>query len=404
MSVRKRKWTTARGEVKEAWIADYFDGDGKRHVEQFSKKKDAVDQLAKTRIDIGKGTYVAPNTGLTVAEAAENWLKRVEADGREPSTIRQYRQHVNLHIVPRLGSVRLAKLTAHMVETQLRDNLLAKVSRPLARKVLTSFKSLLKAAKYSHITTDVKIGGTKRERRLESGTDFPEPGEIKRLVDAAKTPRQRALLLTAIFTGLRASELRALRWKDVDLEHGVLRVRQRADRFNVIGPPKSEAGTRTISLPPEVIAALKRWKPSCPKAKARGDDRLIFPTSTGHIEHHSNMVKGLAPVMIVAGVVDADDKPKYGLHSFRHFFASWCINPKARGGRELPPKVVQTLMGHSSIVMTLDIYGHLFANGDDRTELAAATQALLGGDLPTSNFAELATARHRSGRRASPAD
>jgi integrase len=66
------------------------------------------------------------------------------------------------------------------------------------------------------------------------------------------------------------------------------------------------------------------------------------------------------------------------MHAFRHFFASWCINPKERGGRELPPKVVQTLLGHSSIVMTLDVYGHLFRDGGDRAELAEASAALLG--------------------------
>jgi integrase len=77
-----------------------------------------------------------------------------------------------------------------------------------------------------------------------------------------------------------------------------------------------------------------------------------------------------------AGVVDKDGKPKYALHSFRHFFASWCINPKDRGGRELPAKVVQHLLGHSSIVMTLDVYGHLFPSGDDKEELARSAQAL----------------------------
>ena len=79
--------------------------------------------------------------------------------------------------------------------------------------------------------------------------------------------------------------------------------------------------------------------------------------------------------MCAAGVVENDGKPKYALHAFRHFFASWCINPKELW--ELPPKVVQTLLGHSSIVMTLDVYGHLFRDGGDRTELAEASRLLL---------------------------
>jgi integrase len=183
----------------------------------------------------------------------------------------------------------------------------------------------------------------------------------------------RALLLTVALCGPRASELRGIRWADVDLKAGELHVRQRADRYNVIGAPKSAAGTRAIPLAPEVISALKVWKLACPKAALD----LVFPTSTGGIMLHKGMLRSLAAVMVAAGVVTRDGKPKYGLHAFRHFFASWCINRRADGGRELPAKSVQALLGHSSIVMTLDRYGHLFPRGDDRVELAAASGALL---------------------------
>jgi integrase len=255
-----------------------------------------------------------------------------------------------------------------------RDDLLATLSRPMARKVLTSFKSLLKGAKHAHVAADVSVGRSKRtERKLEVGRDIPTPAEVKRLVGAATDPRIRALLLTAGLCGLRASELRGLRWADVDLRGAELHVRQRADRYNSIGAPKSASSTRTVPLAPDVVAALKVWKLACPK----GEVDLVFPTAQGKVEHHKTIARSLAPVMLVAGVVTRAGKPKYGLHAFRHFFASWCINRKADGGRELPAKVVQSLLGHSSIVMTLDRYGHLFPRGDDRAELAAAASALL---------------------------
>jgi integrase len=82
--------------------------------------------------------------------------------------------------------------------------------------------------------------------------------------------------------------------------------------------------------------------------------------------------------VIAAGLIDQHGKPKYtGLHAFRHFYASWCINRRADGGLELPAKVVQERLGHASIVMTLDRYGHLFPRGDDGTEMAAAERNLL---------------------------
>ena len=88
--------------------------------------------------------------------------------------------------------------------------------------------------------------------------------------------------------------------------------------------------------------------------------------------HHKVFLGLLRSVMRGAGI-----RNQYGLHSFRHFFASWCINPKADGGRELPPKSVQALLGHSSIVMTLDVYGHLFPRNDDPAELAKSIRSVL---------------------------
>jgi len=366
---------------EEAWIADFTDGTGKRHIRTFQQKKKADAYEAKVRVEVGSGTYVALDSEKTVAAAAEDWIKRVEANGMrgegaaERATVRQYRQHVDLHIVPRIGTARLAKLTKTDIE-KFRDGLLEgsgehkALSRELARKVLTSLKSLLKVAHCSHVTADVIIGKKKRhERPLEIGRDIPTRDEVKQLLGAAKEGRQRALLLTAALTGLRASELRGLRWADVDLKAGELRVRQRADRFNNIGAPKTSESRRTIPLAPDLSLALKAWKLKCLK---EGDLDLVFPTSTGAIEHHKNMDRTLGSIRKAAGI-----GRRYGLHSFRHFFASWCVNAKSKGGRELPAKEVQTLLGHSSIVMTLDRYGHLFPDGTDRAELAASARALL---------------------------
>ena len=121
----------------------------------------------------------------------------------------------------------------------------------------------------------------------------------------------------------------------------------------------------------------------------------MFPNGAGNLENHGNIIKRiLCPVQVAAGVVvpvkDASGKQvrekngtpmvdaKYtGTHALRHFFASWCINRKIDGGLELPAKLVQERLGHLSIVMTMDIYGHLFPRGDDGSELAEAEKLLL---------------------------
>ena len=161
----------------------------------------------------------------------------------------------------------------------------------------------------------------------------------------------------------------------MDLKACELHVRQRASRYCEIGSPKSESSRRTVPIEPEILLpALKACKIACPL----GEADLVFPTAEGGIAHHEQILRALAPVMAAAGVVDNAGKPKYALHAFRQFFASWCINPQDRGGRGLSAKVVQGLLGHSSIVMTLDLYGHLFPRGDDQDELAAAARRLLG--------------------------
>jgi integrase len=279
MSVRKRTWVTRLGEHRESWIVDYVDQQGARHIHTFARKKDADEHHATVKVDVRHGIHTAPSKSETVAEAAERWLRHVALEGRERATVANYRQHVDLHIVPRIGREKLARLTTPRINA-FRDDLLAHTSRATAKKVLTSLKSLLKDAKRrgnvaQNVATDVSIDIDKRGKgKLQVGVDIPTVDEVRRIL-AAASGHLRPLLITAAFTGLRASELRGLRWEDVD--GGVLHVRQRADRYNTIGKPKSHAGERAIPIGPMVANTLREWRLACPK----GDLDLVFPTAGG---------------------------------------------------------------------------------------------------------------------------
>jgi integrase len=152
-----------------------------------------------------------------------------------------------------------------------------------------------------------------------------------------------------------------------------LHVRQRADAYNQIGRPKTAAGERAVPLPPFVLNTLRERKLASPISKLD----LVFPNGAGNVENLVNIIqRGLVPAQVRVGLVDENGRAKYpGIHALRHFYASWCINRRADGGLELPAKVVQERLGHSSIVMTMDTYGHLFPRGDDAEELAAAERA-----------------------------
>jgi len=380
MSVRKRKWTTRGGEAKEAWIVDYTDEKGERHIETFKLKKLADARAQQVGVDIRAGTHTPVSKSITVAQAAEEWIESARVEKLEAATIAQYRQLAH-HITERIGKLRLAGLTAKRA-TAFRDELLTSMSRAMARKVLVAFRSLMRDAQRrgsvaQNVALSIKrIDADKRsKKKLKIGEDIPSMEEIRAIV-AAMPDRWRPLLLTAIFTGLRSSELRGLRWEDVDFKAGELHVRQRADRYNVIGFPKSKAGHRTVPLGPEVRNVLREWKLRCPRSELE----LVFPTSSGGIDRHSDMVRRFKRIVRKAGLTDSEGEPKYtGLHTLRHFYASWCVNPEDRGGLGLSAKVVQERLGHSSIVMTLDTYGHLFPRGDDADKLAKAESALLFG-------------------------
>jgi integrase len=171
--------------------------------------------------------HTAPSKSITVAQAAEDWIAGVELEGRERSTIAQYRQHADGHIKPRLGRERLAALTTPRINA-FRDDLLVHLSRALAKKILTSLKSILRDAQRrgnvaQNVAQSVSIGADKRgKRKLKVGVEIPTPDEIKQIVRAASGNKWRPFLVTAIFTGLRASELRGLPWRDVDLMRGAL--------------------------------------------------------------------------------------------------------------------------------------------------------------------------------------
>jgi integrase len=404
MSVRKREWKTAKGEPREAWIVDYVDPKGARRLKTFKRKKEADAWADQTGVAVREGSHVADSASVTVKEAADMWIKSATAAGLERTTLDQYKQHRDLHIVPFIGNTLLSKLTGPSVRA-FEDQLHSEGRTPaMVRYIVRSLGALLADAQERGLTIRNPVrelrrnrkrgnGRDHRKKKLKIGVDIPTPAEIKQIVNAASR-HWRPLILTAIFTGLRASELRGLRWDDVDLKKGELHVTQRADRFNEIGKPKSEAGVRTVPLTPMVLQELREWKLICPKKD--GKLNLVFPNGQGNAEFRDNIVaRGLKPTLLAAGVtapvLDADGKPtrdkdgkpivapKYtGLHSLRHFYASWCINRRADGGLELPLKVVQERMGHSSITITADTYGHLFPRGDDSAAMAEAEKALMG--------------------------
>lgn len=394
MAIRKRTWKTAKGK-SEAWIVDYHDKDG-RHIKTFPTRKAAVEFRDQTGVEVKQGVHTPASRSITVAEAGKLWTGAADADGLERSTVRQYRQHLDLHIVPHLGDVKLSDLSAPMVtefKAWLRDN---GRSPAMVRKIIASLGALLADAHdLGKVSRNVVRDGARKnsrqkgqakrqKKKLEIGRDIPTAAEINAALGSLEG-YGRALFLTAARTGMRASELRALTWEDVDFQRRQIHVRRRADRWNQIGDPKSGAGYRAIPMTDMLANTLKQWKLACPIS----EQGLVFPNGAGNVENHGNLyARVFGPAWIAAGAAlptgRTDEngepimRPKYGIHALRHFFASWLINEKARGGLEVSLKRAQVLLGHSTMQMTADTYGHLLpATSDEAEEFSRGEKALL---------------------------
>ncbi|MBY5888086.1 site-specific integrase [Rhizobium leguminosarum] len=394
MSVRKRTWT-GHGIEKEAWIVTYFDTKGVKRQKTFARKREADAFASKTDMEVRDGVHVAERDSVSVKKAGELWIATGEGEGLERSTLDQRRRHLRFHIVAFIGETFISKLSVPAVR-EFEDRLRAEGrSSVMIKKVLVSLGGILADAMERGLATRNSVRDIRRSRkgrhrrqekrqkgRLEVGVDIPTRDEIRALLGALEG-NWRPLLLTVVFTGMRSSELRGLRWQDVDFQRGEINIRQRVDQYREIGPPKSEAGSRTIPVPPLVTNTLKELK-----LKQGNKPGLVFPNPDGDSRSHSNVVrKGLQPAMVRAGVTIDTGKPdkngnpilkaKYtGLHALRHFYASWLINRKEDGGLGLPAKMVQERLGHASIVMTMDVYGHLFPRSDDGKELEQAANTL----------------------------
>jgi integrase len=359
-TITERRWHTADCTERRAWRCTFTDQDGNRVTKQFAKRKDADAWLVQARGRVASGTFTRESTSITVQQAAADWIEHAKARGLERGTMLMMAQHRE-HLLPLIGTERLARLSQPRCE-QLADALRRNHSPAMAKKLLQSFKGIIKEAKRrgniaSNPAADVRIETAKRHQpKLREGVDFPTPAEVDALIAATDGPQWRAFFLLASRCGLRASELRALKWRHVDLgERASVTVDQRADRYNDVGSPKSATSRRTIPLGPVTAQVLRQWKLAQPDGR-----QLVFGTASDRPLALANIhARVLTPLAERAGI------RRYTLHSLRHFAISRWLAAR------LDLKLVQTMAGHATASMTLDRYGHLQRRDDHHDQVAA---------------------------------
>lgn len=309
-------------------------------------------------------------TRTTLSQVAEEWLAAARAgvvrtrsgDVYKPSAVRSYHESLRTHVLPRLGAVRLSAVTRVVIQDLVDEMVAAGAAPSTVRNAVLPLRAIYRRA-VSRM--DVLVNPTEglalpAVRMTRSRVARVE--EAAALI-AAVPAGDAAIWATALYAGLRLGELRALRWRDVDFDAGVIRVRRGWDRK--VGPiaPKSRAGDRRVPLSGQLRMHLLAHR----LAQRPGRGELVFARSNG---------QPFTPA-VVDRARKAWKKAKLdpiGLHECRHVYASFMI---AAG---VNPKALSTYMGHTSIVVTLDRYGHLMPGNE--SEAAGMLSAYLERSSP----------------------
>lgn len=388
-TVKKRAWTTAAGETREAFRVSYTDRSGKRQHKQFTLKRDADAYRIKVEAELAQGIHTPDARSLTVAEAADVWIAACEASGCDRGTLKTYREIANRHIKPQIGNEKLSRLTAPRV-VEFRDAMMVTRSPAMAGKAVRHLSMILtegmrRGLVAQNVARAVRVKRARGEhQKLAKRAEIPPAEHLKAMIEAAdrlssEDPRVPVLLRVVMLGGLRASEARALAWPSVDLKAPSLSVNQRADRWNEIGPPKSNAGHRCVPIGPGLATMLKAWKLRCPPSKLN----LMFPNGRGSVIDQKGFIGLLVKVQAAAAIaLDTGRKdrkgrtiwaPRYDWHHLRHVAASNWLND----GIDL--KRLQVWIGHENIQLTIDVYGHLIIDAKKDAALAAGAEAALLG-------------------------
>jgi integrase len=339
----------------------------------FRTKKAAEKHLAETSAKVSRGEYLDHSNVPTFQIAAELWF--ASKTDRRPSHVADLRSRLDKHILPRIGALRLDRVTVGAIE-KLRDDLRKDGYAPRAiNTIIRIAGAVFRAAIRRGEATNNPIDRVERAfmaaRELTAGEDEDcgsdsdavnldnslSSDELRSMLDAATPGYYRTLFTTAFITGMRSGELLALRWGDIEFDDGNGRgkvyVRRtlswaRVNRGEPVRPrfypPKTRAGLRAFAIAPELVSVLKTWKLRCPPS----DLDLVFPPRTAN------------PIAGIGFCAWAFIRPCTGgvagvnFHSLRHSCASALIAAGA------PVTEVQHRLGHASPAITLKVYSYWF--------------------------------------------
>lgn len=325
-----------------------------QYVTVRGSKKAAENKLTEILRQLDTGSYIQPSK-TTLADYLTRWLADYVKPNLSPRGFERYESIVRVHLIPNLGNILLTQLKSEHLQKHYSAMLgSGQSARSVRYHHVVLHKALATAMKWGLVVRNVADGvDVPKARRAEMQTW--DEHELNQFLEAAKATPYYQLFYLALFTGMRRSELLALRWRDIDLILGQISVsrglHQLKDGGYVFTEPKSTRSRRTIALSPSAVLMLRRYYDTVKMdyamlGKPLKDDTLIFstlgiPLRPNTISRAWTMLADKAGVKVIR------------LHDARHTHASLLLK------QGVHPKVVQERLGHSSIAITLDTYSHV---------------------------------------------
>ena len=330
--------------------------DGKTYYEYASTITEAKKKRVDLKYQLTHGTYIKPAT-YTFDEWFNFWIKNYKENSVKIGTIQTYKNYYNSCVKERFGDVKIDKIKGADIQAFYND--LTKKGRKLSTiKVVKAFMSnCLKQAVKDELIARNPFDATSLPRKAGDtmGRTAMTREEQELFMEYAKESFLYNLFAVMLRTGMRSGEARDLRWSDIDKKQNVIHVTRTLQYINGVGfiddAPKTKTSIRDIPLTAEVLKLLENQKNNW-GFKVEKIDRYLFCDADGN-PVNVHLLQAEIDKTIKRIHEDGKEFPRITSHVFRHTFATRAIEAG------MQPQVLKTIMGHSSLAMTMDLYSHV---------------------------------------------
>lgn len=352
-SIYRRPDGTWAGQVSVGY--DPATGKLKRKSFYGRTRQEVAEKLNKALSDLRQGTFVE-DTVATVESWLKTWLEEYKRPKVRPTTFESYAWLAGRYIVPVVGHIKLKDLRPEHLQHLYNEKLKSGLSTRTVRYIHSVIHAALKQAVKNQLVYRNVAEATELPAYNKKEAQALTAEEMDRFLAALEGDRLKAAFVTLLGTGLRRGELLALKWENVDLKKGVIKVRENlvwvSGRGSIFQPPKTEKSKRDVPIPDNVLIELRKHKKVQAEEKLKlgelyQDNDLVFCTEVGTPIIPRNFERKFKALLKKAGLTGVK------LHSLRHTYATRLLEL----GENL--KVVQELLGHSRISVTGDIYSHV---------------------------------------------